>query len=101
MAKTSLSISRLKELGGGTILDLGVYCVQFAEFVFGEKPVKVVTGGQLNYDGVDESSSTTLVFSNGRTATLITHSRVDLPNEAFVFGTKQTLKVDRLLYCID
>jgi dihydrodiol dehydrogenase / D-xylose 1-dehydrogenase (NADP) len=90
---------KLKELGGGTTLDIGVYCVQFAEFVFGEKPLKVIAGGHMNVNGVDESTSTTLVFSNGRTATLITHSRVELPNEAFVFGTKKTLKVGAPFWC--
>jgi len=90
---------RLKELGGGTALDIGIYCVQFAQFVFGEKPLKVIAGGHLNADGVDESTSTTLIFSNGRTATLVTHSRVDLPNEAFVIGTKQTLKVRGPFWC--
>jgi len=84
---------RLKELGGGTTLDIGVYCIQFAELVFGERPFKIITGGHLNADGIDDSTSTTLVFSNGRTATLVTHCRVDLPNEAYIFGTKQTLKV--------
>jgi len=90
---------KLKELGGGTILDIGVYCVQFAEFVFGERPIKVVGGGHMNVNGVDESTSTTLIFSNGRTATLITHSRVQLPNEAFVFGTKKTIKVLSPFWC--
>lgn len=83
----------MKELGGGATLDIGIYTVQFAEYVFGEKPLKVISGGHMNVNGVDESASTTLLFSNGRTATLIVNARVQLPNEAFVFGTKQTLKV--------
>ncbi|CAL8116955.1 unnamed protein product [Orchesella dallaii] len=90
---------RLKDLGGGTVLDLGVYCVQFAELVFGERPLKVISGGHMNVDGVDESSSSTLIFSNGRTATLLTHSRVDLPNEAVVYGTKKTVKVRAPFWC--
>ncbi|CAL8116953.1 unnamed protein product [Orchesella dallaii] len=90
---------KLKELGGGTVLDLGVYCVQFAELVFGERPLKVISGGHMNANGVDESSSTTLVFSNGRTATLLTHARVELPNEAVVFGTKKTIKMRSPFWC--
>lgn len=79
------------------MLDIGIYCVQFACHVFGgEKPIKVISGGHMNKGGVDESTSTTLLYSNGRTATLITHCRVEMPNEAIVVGTKGTLKV-RLL----
>merc|ERR1711997_1261137 len=33
------------------------------------------------------------VYSGGRTATLITHSRVKLPCEAIIIGTKGTMKL--------
>jgi len=91
---------RLKEMGGGTILDIGIYNVQFATLIFGtEKPEKIVAGGHLNSDGVDESTSATLVYKNGRTATLVTHGRVRLPNEAHVVGTKGTIKVPMRFWC--
>ena len=71
-----------KELGGGTILDLGVYTVQLAQLVFrGEEPGAVVAGGHLGAGGCDESASITLTYSGGRTATLATHSRAQMPNE--------------------
>lgn len=57
---------RTKSLGGGTILDIGVYCVQLASFVFGgEKPIRILSGGHLNEDGIDESTSSTLLYSRG------------------------------------
>jgi dihydrodiol dehydrogenase / D-xylose 1-dehydrogenase (NADP) len=83
-----------KELGGGTILDIGIYCTQFISHVFdGEKPLKVIAGGHVNSDGVDESTSVTLIYSGGRTATVVTHSQIEMPNEALAIGTKGTLKV--------
>ena len=85
---------RMKELGGGTVLDIGIYCAQLTSFVFcGEKPQKVISAGTLNDEGVDVSTSSTLVYSNGKTATLITHAKVKLPNEAHIIGTKGTIKV--------
>ena len=70
-----------KELGGGTILDLGVYTIQMAQLVFeGEMP-RVTAAGHLGPGGCDESASITLTYDNGRTATLVTHSRAQLPNE--------------------
>jgi len=73
---------------------VGIYVVQFATLIFrGEKPEKIITGGHLNSNSVDESSSTTLIYANGRTATLVAHSKVAMNNEAFVFGTKGTIKV--------
>jgi len=80
--------------GGGTVMDLGIYCIQLASLVFGgEKPEKVIAGGHLGDGGVDQSSSTTLIYKNGRTATMITHSKVVLPCEAIIVGTKGSMKL--------
>lgn len=83
-----------KQLGGGTVLDLGVYCVQFTSLAFGHvKPDKVITSGHIGPDDVDESTSTTLIYRNGGTASLVTHTKVELPCEALAIGTKGTLKL--------
>ncbi|XP_015110717.1 trans-1,2-dihydrobenzene-1,2-diol dehydrogenase [Diachasma alloeum] len=83
-----------KAQGGGTILDLGVYTVQFSQFIYdGEHPVSIKASGFLNNDGVDQSMSATLLYSNNRTATIVTHALVGLPNEAHVIGTKGTIKI--------
>ncbi|XP_076394793.1 trans-1,2-dihydrobenzene-1,2-diol dehydrogenase isoform X2 [Megachile rotundata] len=83
-----------KSLGGGTILDLGVYGIQFACLVFNhDVPHTVKAAGILNSDGVDQSVSATLLYDGNRTATIVTHSLVNLPNEAYIVGTKGTIKV--------
>ena len=39
---------KLKELGGGGLLDIGCYAVMFANLVFGrEKPERIVASGTL------------------------------------------------------
>jgi len=87
------------EKGRGSMLDVGVYCVQFATLVYGlEKPLKIVSAGTL-LDGVDESTSTTLIYSGGRTATLLTHYGVQLPRDAYAIGSKGTLKVPCPFWC--
>lgn len=86
---------RAKELGGGTVIDMGTYCCQFASLVFsGLSPVKIVASGHLNTSGADDSSSATIIYPNGKTATLMTHSQVNFPCEAIVIGTKGSLKVN-------
>jgi len=81
-----------KSLGGGTVLDLGIYTIQAALLAFGDQePSQIVAGGHLGEDGCDESVSATLTWPGGRTATLATHSKVELPNEAIVVGTKGKL----------
>ncbi|XP_066598077.1 trans-1,2-dihydrobenzene-1,2-diol dehydrogenase-like [Prorops nasuta] len=98
-AMTEVQRLNQKKLGGGTILDLGVYCLQFLLLVFGnEEPEKIKATGFVNNDGVDVSTSATLLFKGNRTATVLTHSLVNLPNEAIVIGTKGIIKVP-LFWC--
>ena len=82
-----------KELGGGSILDLGIYTIQLAQLVYGGEEPTVTASGHLGEEGCDESASISLTYSNGRTATLVTHSRVNLPNQAIIIGTKGTLSL--------
>ncbi|XP_047105126.1 trans-1,2-dihydrobenzene-1,2-diol dehydrogenase-like [Schistocerca piceifrons] len=90
----SVDRMRLKELGGGTILDLGVYCLQLAVLVFGPvNPTHIVALGHLNEFGCDESMACVLKYEGGKTAVLSTNARVLLPNEAYIIGTKGSIKI--------
>jgi len=102
MAVDGKKLKILKERGGGTTNDIGIYPVQLATLIFGgEKPLKILSSGHLNEEGVDLSTSTTLIYSGGRTATLNTHYVVDLPCEGLVIGTKGTLKLPKPFWCPD
>ena len=70
-----------KELGGGTVLDLGVYTIQFAQLIFGGEMPVVTAAGHLGPGDCDMSASMTLTYPSGGTASLATHSEVQLPNE--------------------
>ncbi|ODM95427.1 Trans-1,2-dihydrobenzene-1,2-diol dehydrogenase [Orchesella cincta] len=93
---------RSKEVGGGTVLDMGTYTTQFTTMCFsGLKPLKIVASGHLNESGADDSSSATIIFPKGKTGTLITHSRVNLPSEALVVGTKGSMKLNFPFWAAD
>ncbi|KAK4871583.1 hypothetical protein RN001_015707 [Aquatica leii] len=84
----------VKELGGSTILDIGVYALQFSQFVFrGLKPTTVVASGHLNKHKVDDSASAVLSYPNGRTTVLTVNARIRLSNKAHVFGTKGMITI--------
>ncbi|XP_077296375.1 trans-1,2-dihydrobenzene-1,2-diol dehydrogenase-like [Arctopsyche grandis] len=83
----------MKEFGGGAILDLGIYALQFAQLIYKDDPIKISCTGHLGICGIDESMSCILRYSNGRIATITTHSKVLLPNEAIIIGTKGSLKL--------
>ncbi|XP_050514506.1 trans-1,2-dihydrobenzene-1,2-diol dehydrogenase-like [Diabrotica virgifera virgifera] len=85
-----------KDLGGGVILDLGVYILQFQQYVFnGLKPTKVVASGHLNEEGIDSSVAAILTFPEGKTAVLSASSFTKLACEGVVYGTKGCIKMPK------
>jgi predicted dehydrogenase len=74
------------ELGGGAMLDLGVYLVSFAQMVLGT-PTSVSALGSLEPSGVDAAASLLLGFPAGRTATLMCSLHSPMPGHARVFGS--------------
>ena len=86
-------------MGGGTILDLGVYAIQLACFVFNhEKPTSIKALGHLNDEGMDMSMSASIAYTGGRTVTIFTHCQIDTPCDAYIFGTKGTIHLP-LFWC--
>jgi len=65
-----------------------------SQFLFGpEKPQIYGTCGQLTKFGFDKDANVILKYNNGGISTFLSHFKVNLPNEAIVFGTKGNIKV--------
>ncbi|UFU07160.1 Gfo/Idh/MocA family protein [Ruania halotolerans] len=75
------------ELGGGTLLDLGVYVVSFAQHFLGAPDSVQVTGSLVPETGVDAEAGLLLGYDDGRSATLQTSFRLPLPGQARIYGT--------------
>ncbi|CAL8243380.1 unnamed protein product [Lota lota] len=89
-----------KELGGGAVLDIGIYCLQFACMVFqGEKPESVQVSGGCLETGVDECMVVTLKYSGNRMAVCMCTNAVELPNDAVISGTKGSVRVPAHMWC--
>ena len=73
------------KLGGGAMLDLGVYLLSLAFFVLG-RPDRVVAQATIGPTGVDEDSSTVLHYPGGKLAVLTASLRVELTGEALIIG---------------
>lgn len=75
-------------LGGGALLDAGIYPVSFASMILGPHPTKVLSTAHMGDTGVDDEFSAILEYESGQTATLHGAVRLNLQNGAYVFGTK-------------
>lgn len=79
-------------IGGGALLDLGVYPFAFASGVLGE-PESSATSGTLTPSGVDAQSVTVQTFANGAQAVLTTGMLAKSPLSASVAGTSALLEI--------
>jgi dihydrodiol dehydrogenase / D-xylose 1-dehydrogenase (NADP) len=81
-------------LGGGTILDLGIYALQLTQLVFkGASPLNMAVIGGLNEDGVDEYTSSIWKYPGDRIACLSTSGKAEYPNEAVIIGTRGIIRI--------
>lgn len=87
-----ISISK-RELGGGTILDVGVYTIQFCQWIFQEEPKSIEATGQLNDDGIDLEMIAELRYDGGKWAKMKTTALYTPSNTAKIFGTKGSMTV--------
>ncbi|WP_150307121.1 Gfo/Idh/MocA family protein [Planctomonas psychrotolerans] len=79
-------------LGGGALLDLGVYPVSFAHFALG-RPERVTARGSLTPTGVDAQSALVLDAADGAQALLSTSLRARTPSAAAVYGDAGSVAV--------
>lgn len=79
-------------LGGGALLDAGVYPISFASSVLGA-PSHVRAVGSTLDNGVDTQASLAVAYANGGTAVLSTSLVTCMAIEAQILGTKGRLKV--------
>ena len=80
------------KLGGGALLDVGVYCVSLASMVLG-RPSGAVGLSHLGETGVDEQASVVLEHERGRLASLSIGIRTATPQEATIMGTDGYLRI--------
>ncbi|XP_037034560.1 trans-1,2-dihydrobenzene-1,2-diol dehydrogenase-like [Bradysia coprophila] len=76
------------ELGGGVVLDLGVYTIQLCQWIFQKYPQSIQAEGTLNSDGVDLTMKATLIYSDTAFATIETSAMEALNNQAVIKGSK-------------
>lgn len=85
------------ELGGGALLDLGIYPVSFAIRVLGF-PEKATAKATLTSEKVDETTSIIFEYESGAQATLTTTMAAAGPVTATVVGTFGRIEIDKSFY---
>lgn len=84
-------------LGGGALLDLGIYPLSFAHMVLGA-PARVTAVGNPAFTGVDKTTSVILQYDSGAHAVLTTSLAAASDNPAAIYGTEARLELDGWFY---
>jgi len=79
-------------LGGGSLLDVGVYTASFVNMLLGE-PLDCKAVAKIGTTGVDERVSAVLGFHGGATATISSSIVEETPQEAVIVGSKGWIKI--------
>lgn len=85
------------ELGGGALLDLGIYPISFAWDVLG-KPAAIRATATFRETGADAQVATLFQYASGAIATTLSSSDSAGPNRAAIVGTKGRIEIDRVWY---
>ena len=85
------------ELGGGALLDLGIYPISFAHMVLGA-PMKITASATFTDKGVDASSTVIFDYKSGAQAILTSNMMVSTPCRATICGTLGKIEIDRTFY---
>lgn len=85
------------ELGGGALLDLGIYPVSFAWDMLGA-PTSITAAARLGGTGADTEVATIFTHASGAVSTTLSSSRAAGPNTAHVVGTEGRIDIDRVWY---
>lgn len=85
------------ELGGGALLDLGIYPVSFACDILGV-PVRVSAQGRLGETGADTEIAAVFTHEDGAVSSIATSSRGIGPNTAHVIGSRARIDIEPIWY---
>jgi predicted dehydrogenase len=82
-------------LGGGALLDVGIYPISLASMVFGQQPDYISSQAHLGHTGVDEVCGAVFRYEGGQMALVSAAVRMDMPWEAVIMGTKGRIHIHR------
>jgi predicted dehydrogenase len=86
------------ELGGGALLDLGIYPISFAWDILGA-PLTVGATATFGPTGADSEVATVFSHASGALSTTLSAAHAAGPNTAHVIGTEARIDIDHVWYC--
>ncbi len=85
-------------IGGGTVYDMGVYCINAVRYLFQDEPTEVIAvsanNGEKRFEKIEEMTSVIMRFPGERLATFTSSFGAASVSSYQVVGTKGDLRMD-------
>lgn len=91
--KVQGNVRFVRELGGGGLMDIGCYCINFARFFAAQEPSAIHVTANFHKTGVDELAAGTLVFPSGIVSTFSCGMCLHADNTAQLCGTEGYIEI--------
>jgi len=89
------NIRNKTDVHGGSLMDIGCYCISFARFIYHEEPIAVT--GTMDIDpqlGIDRNTSAILKFLNGKTATFTCSTQMMPFQQVNILGDSGQIRLE-------
>lgn len=87
------------ELGGGSLLDVGIYCLAFSMLMMGQKPISCKSSLKLGDTGVDEMGAALLQFAEGAVASCVFGIQGRAEPDAHIYGSRGQICLQQFFGC--
>lgn len=81
-------------LGGGALLDVGIYPISYTTFLLDKMPDSIISSAIIGRSGVDEQNVIVFKYNEGILANLSSSISCETGNDALIVGEKGVIKVD-------
>jgi dihydrodiol dehydrogenase / D-xylose 1-dehydrogenase (NADP) len=87
-----------KKLGGGSLLDVGIYVLSLTSFFMEKQPVCIKAVSDIGQTGVDLTTSALFKYADGSIATLSSSFVTDMRHDIVLFGTEGRITINGFWY---
>lgn len=87
-----------KFLGGGSLLDVGIYPLALAQSLIPDNPSHITALGTIGETEVDEQISVIMSHKNNKIVSFSSSIICDYPDDAFIYGTKGYIHIPNFWY---
>ena len=90
----------LNGMAGGSLLDVGIYCLNFVSLFLGNNPKAINSTAEVD-GGVDLHTSVVMQYDSGAIAHISSAINTVKPETAFVYGTKGYIRVPQFYGAVE